>query len=76
MEKQGILNLVLKNVNLPGLAFDIIDEVLEKALQKVVADSANKFDDMLMAAIYPTLEKELKELIQKKYDELIANLSQ
>lgn len=76
MEKNEIINLVLKNVNVPGLAFDLIDEVLEKALQKVVDNSSNKFDDMLMAAIYPTLEKELKELIQKKYDELIEKLSQ
>lgn len=76
MEKKKVIDLVVKNVNLPGLVFDIIDEVLEPALDKIVAESSNPFDDMAKASLYPLLEKELKELAQKKYDELIAKLSE
>lgn len=75
-DKKKFVDIVLKNVNLPGLLFDTIDEVLEPALDKIVADSKNPFDDMAKASLYPLLEKELKELAQKKYDEFIAKLSQ
>lgn len=69
--KDKLLKILLDNVNAKGMAFDIIDEVLEEALKKVVADSSNKLDDMLMASIYPILEKEMKELIGEKFDELL-----
>jgi len=69
--KEVALKIVKKNINIGGIAFDIIDEVLEEALKKVVADSSNKLDDMLMASIYPLLEKELKALISKKIGELM-----
>lgn len=68
--KEKLLNILFKNFNFEGLANDIIDEVLEEALKKVVADSENSFDDMLMAAVYPTLEKELKEQIKKLLEKI------
>ena len=54
-----------------GFSDDIIDEILEPALKKVVADSGNPFDDMLMAAIYPVLEAELKKLISESIDKIL-----
>lgn len=69
--KEKALKILKDNVNLQGIAFDVIDDVLEEALKKVVADSSNPFDDMLMASVYPVLEKELKELIEKKFKELL-----
>lgn len=70
--KDLIKKILLDNIKLDGLAFAIIDEALEPALKKVVAESENKLDDMLMASIYPVLEEKLKEVISEKLAELMA----
>ena len=62
--------LAKASFNLKGFSHGVIDEILEEALKKVVADSSNPFDDILMASVYPVLEAELK----KKLDELIDKL--
>ncbi len=72
MDTKKILALVHKNINIPGLLGDVIDQILEPALKKVVESSENKLDDIAMAAIYPVLEKELKEQIQKLFDKMTA----
>ena len=69
--KEVAIKIIKKNVDVKGIAFDIIDEVLEPALDKVVADSSNKLDDMLKASIYPTLEEKMKELIAEKFEEIL-----
>jgi len=69
MKKQQ-LAILKKNVNIGGLLADELDLVLEPALQKVVDDSANPFDNMLMASVYPTLEKYLKDEIEKRVNQL------
>lgn len=66
--KTELLKVLVSSVDLKKLANGLIDEVVEDALKKVVADSSNPFDDMLMASVYPVLEKELKELIEEKLD--------
>lgn len=68
MEKQKLVEILLKNFNYKGLIFDALDEVLEPALKKVVEDSSNPFDDALMVSIYPALEGFLKEYIEEKLD--------
>lgn len=68
--KEKLVKLLLESIDLNGLAAGLIDEILEEALKKVVADSSNTMDDMLMAAIYPVLEKELKEKIKELVDGL------
>lgn len=70
MDKELLLALLKKHVNAPGLINDIIDEVVEKAIDKFIADSSNPYDDMLKAAIWPVIEKEVKE----KLAELWAGL--
>lgn len=72
MAKEKILEIVKKNVNLGGLVADTLDEVLEPALQKVVADSSNPLDDIAMAAIYPVLEKELNKLVEAQINKLFG----
>jgi len=59
---------LIASIDLKGLANGLVDEVLEEALKKIVADSSNTVDDMLMAAIYPVLEAELKKVIEAKLD--------
>ena len=73
MDLKKVTDILLDNVNLGGMAFSIIDDVLEEALKKVVADSSNPFDDMLMASVYPVLEKELKDLITEQINKLLAD---
>lgn len=52
----------------------IIDDVLEPALKKIVADSSNKFDDVIMASVYPSLEKELKDRVGVELDKLVLKV--
>ena len=48
----------------------VIDEVLEPALQKIVDDSSNPFDNILKASIYPALSKEIKDRAGAEIDKL------
>ena len=66
--KSKMLKILASSINLKGLANALVDEVIEEALKKVVADSATAFDDMAMAALWPVLEKEVKDLINEKLD--------
>lgn len=83
--KKPLLNVVKESVqvkiNLKGLAHGLVDECLEPALKEVVAKTTNTLDDAAMAMIYPTLEAELKKLVdakleevQKKIDEELAKV--
>jgi len=68
--KEKLIAILKDNINLEGIVFSILDEVLEEALNKVVADTTNPFDDMLMSSVYPIIEKEVKKLISEKLGEL------
>ncbi len=63
--------LVKVKISVKPVINKIIDEVLEPALKKIVADSSNKLDDVLLASIYPSLEKEVKERVGKEIDKLV-----
>ena len=67
------LEILKKHVNIGGILADELDLVLEPALQKVVDDSANPFDDMLMASVYPILEKELKKAIEERINAVLGS---
>ena len=69
--KDELVQILISNVNLKGIAFDLIDGVAEEALRNIVESSENKWDDALMTSIYPVLEKELKRLIEEKLKELL-----
>lgn len=70
--KEKVLKVLAQSIDLKGLANGLIDEVIEEALKKVVADSSNTFDDMAMAALWPVLEKEVKKMVEEKLD--LANI--
>lgn len=59
-------------VNLVKLSEIIIDDVIEKALDKVVEDTSTPFDNAAKAMIWPILEKEGKKLLAEKIVELEA----
>ena len=71
MDKDKLIAIALKNLNVGGFALDLLDQVLKPALDKMVADSENPYDDMLVAALYPVLDKEIKE----KIAEMVAKLN-
>lgn len=69
-EKEKLLKALKNNINLSGFLNEIIDELLEVSLKKVVADSSNPFGDIAMNAMWPVLEKYLKEEIKKLEDKI------
>lgn len=72
MNGEEIKKLLLKRVDLKGLLVeDVLQGLVKSALDKVVKDSSNPYDDIAMAALYPPLEKALIEAV----DDLMAKLS-
>lgn len=69
--KSELIDAVYKNINAPGLVNQTLDKILEPSLQALAADSGNPFDDILMAAVYPLLEAELKRQAKKYWDLLL-----
>lgn len=67
-----VLDCVEVKVNLQKLGEIVIDDVIEKALDKVVADTKNTFDDSGKAMLWPLIEKEAKELLAEKAAQLEA----
>ena len=71
MSERDVLKKMLKErIDLAGIVVDVLDELLEPALQRVVEDTSNPFDDMLKATIYPVLSEKLKELAAEKLADL------
>jgi len=66
--KKEALKLVVDSIDLKKLATGIVDQLVEEAIKKAVAKSATPLDDMAVAALWPVVEKELKELIDEKLD--------
>lgn len=66
------LECIEVKIDLAKLGGVLIDDVIEKALDKVVADSANPIDDAIKAMIWPVLEAEAKKLLAEKAAELEA----
>jgi len=66
--KNKLLKLVVKYFNLKGFISDIITEVVDEALDKVVQGTKNPMDDMAKAALWPILEDEAKKIIEEKLD--------
>ena len=71
--KKKLIAILLKHFNLAGLFNDMLDEVLEPALQKVVDDTKTPFDNIAMASVYPVLEAEIKKSVNEKIAELLKD---
>jgi hypothetical protein len=61
----NVLKVVLKSVDEKKLVGDVLAELLEPALKKFVADSANPYDDMLVNLAYPKLKEFILEELEK-----------
>lgn len=71
-QKAALLAAVAKNINVPGLVDEVLKGALDQALEKIVQDSSNPFDNVLKAAIYPTLSAELTKLVEEQWAKLLA----
>ena len=71
-QKAALLAAVAKNINVPGLVDEVLKGALDQALEKIVQDSSNPFDNVLKAAIYPTLSAELTKLVDEQWKKLLA----
>lgn len=66
--KNEILLLVVKHFNVSGFVMDVVGDVAEKALDKLVADSSNTYDNALKPLLWPLLEKEAVAWAEKNLD--------
>jgi hypothetical protein len=66
--KMKLLKMLVKYVNLKGLLIELVCEVADEALDKVVAGTKNPMDNMVKAALWPVFEEEAKKLIEDKLD--------
>lgn len=71
---EALKKVAIEAIDLEKLAFGIIDQVLEPALDNLVAKSENKIDDAVKALVYGPLEVELKQLIAKEVAKLKAKI--
>lgn len=69
MDKQEMMDLAelkAKELLLPPLKAYVqvlVKDIAMAALQDVVADTENPYDDMLLAAVAPVVDAKLKELL-------------
>ncbi len=61
---------VTVSVDIDGAAMGMYDEVLIPALEKIVADTSNPIDDMVVATLKPLLRKEFALLAEKAEDKI------
>lgn len=66
--KRKIFKLIVKYIDLKGLLTEMVTEVMDETLDKVVADTSNPYDDMMKGAMWPVAEKELAKVIADKVD--------
>jgi len=73
--KQKVLKLVVKYFNIKGFMSEMVADVLDEALEEMVQDSKNPYDNIAKASMYPVIEEKLLEVIDKKLDlEVILGL--
>jgi len=73
MDKEKLIAIISKNINIGGLFADALDELLEPALKKIVADTENTFDDALMA-VYPMLSEQIKLMVAEEIKKLVDGM--
>ncbi len=71
-----ILNSIKKNVNVPGMVDDLLDGWVKPELEAFVAKSENKIDDVLAAALYPTLSAFVKQQVRDLWSKVVVPVAQ
>lgn len=71
---QKLLLAIQQHLDFPGLAAAAIDGALKDELNKIVKDTSNPFDDILMAAVYPTLSAAIEKAVSSAWANMFASL--
>lgn len=66
--KVKALTLVVESIDLQKLAKGLVSEILDEALDDLVNDTKNPYDNVVKASLYPVLEAKLIEAIDKNLD--------
>ena len=66
--KNAVLKLIVKHFNIKGFMSEMVADVLDEALEKMVQDSKNPYDNVAKASLYPVVEEKLLEVIEDKLD--------
>lgn len=70
--KAKLIESIKKNINLKGIAQDVVKGIAHEALMETVKKSPTQIDDVVAAAVAPELEKQLLVAVEKKIDELLG----
>lgn len=73
--KQELLKLVEKHLDVPALVSEALAQVAKPALEEIVADSSNSFDDVALAALYPALVPVVEAQLRKLWDKVDGEVS-
>jgi len=68
--KDKLLDNLHKHMDVPGFLGAVMDDILEPALEKIVNDTSNPFDNILKDAVYPPLEAEIKKRLKEIWDDI------
>ena len=68
--KQKAIAIAKNRIDLPGALSDVLDIILEPALEELVKGTETPLDDLLKDALYPTLKLTLEAKVKELYDDL------
>lgn len=72
MSVEILKQIIKERLDVPGFVNDVVDRIAEPALRDAVAKSENKIDDVLVGALYPLVEAELKKQFLGVWDGLLG----
>lgn len=63
--KEKILRLLIKRLDVKGLAIDLVADIVDEALEKLVQDSSNPYDNQVKSLLWPLIEAEVIARVEK-----------
>lgn len=63
--KEKILRLLIKRLDVKGLAIDLVADIVDEALEKLVKDSSNPYDNQVKSLLWPLIEAEVIARVEK-----------
>jgi hypothetical protein len=67
--KEKMKNILLANVNVSGVALGVLDDIIEEALQRVVDNTSNPYDNMIKDMLWPLVRAEIARLLDEKFSQ-------
>jgi len=73
---KGIAKFILRFVDIKGMLLVLIDEKLEKEIDRIVGRTDNNWDNQAKMLIYPVLEKEMLKVVNEMDIEALLGLKE